>query len=434
MSRQKYMTTFIRELGSLGDFPTAQKFRHAFCKRAPFSRSVIKTELTFEPYSLMKDLISISTENLKYNKYNTKKNLVVFTIMDFYSIIVKMIRRNMEKKLLKLSRQYPVVTVTGPRQSGKTTLCKMCFPTHFYCSLEDLDTRDHAQNDPRGFLEQSKKMIIDEIQKVPSLVSYIQGVSDKTNKSGQFILTGSHQFELTHIISQSLAGRVALVKLLPFSIGELGEKSHYSKQIYRGFYPRIIDKKLNPTQALSFYTNTYIQKDLRDIREIKNLRQFETFLRLCASHVGQVLNKARLANDIGIDSKTIDSWFSILQAGYIVFPLNPHFKNFRKRLVKRPKLYFYDVGLASYLLGIKKEDHVLSHPLKGALFENLVIAEKFKQKLNNVEDPSFYYFRDNTGNEVDLLEDLGTSKHSITPVLKVLIFTKNLIQKTKNPY
>ena len=318
-----------------------------------------------------------------------------------------MIKRDIEKYLKTLSKQYPVLTLTGPRQSGKTTLCQMGFPRHLYCSLEDLDTREYAQQDPRGFLEQSKKMIIDEVQRVPELLSYIQGIVDKKKQHGQFILTGSYQFELTHKVSQSLAGRTALARLLPFSMNELKETISYSKLIYRGFYPRIIDKKLNPTQALSFYTNTYLQKDLRDISEIKNLRQFEMFLKLCASHTGQEINKAKLANDIGMDNKTISSWFSILQASYIIFLLTPHFNNFRKRLVKRPKLYFYDVGLASYLLGIRKEDHVLSHPLKGALFENLVIMEKVKCKLNKIQEPDFYYFRDNVGNEVDLLEEKG---------------------------
>ena len=318
-----------------------------------------------------------------------------------------MIKRHLQKPILRLAKQYPVLTVTGPRQSGKTTLCKLCFPNYFYSTLEDLDTREYARNDPRGFLEQSEKMLIDEIQRVPSLVSYIQGVVDQKNKSGQFILTGSHQFKLTHVVSQSLAGRVALVQLLPFSIKELEDKGSYSKLLYRGFYPRIIDKKLNPKEALSFYINTYVQKDLRDIKEIRNLKQFERFLKLCASFTGQILNKVQLANDIGVDSKTVDAWLSVLEASYIIFLLYPHFNNLRKRIVKRPKLYFCDVGLASSLLGIKKENHILSHPLKGALFENLVVIEKLKQKLNKLEDPSLYYFRDNTGNEVDLLDDMG---------------------------
>ena len=346
-----------------------------------------------------------------------------------------MIQRDIQKPLLRLAKQYPVVTVTGPRQSGKTTLCKLSFPQYFYCNLEDLDMREYASKDPRGFLEQGDKMLIDEIQREPSLVSYIQGLVDKKNKAGQFILTGSHQFELTHIISQSLAGRVALLKLLPFSLRELKEKGSYLRLLYRGFYPRIIDKKLNPTEALSFYISTYIQKDLRGIKEIRNFKQFEQFLKLCAGFTGQIVNKSQMANDIGIESKTIDSWLSILSASYIIFLLYPHFRNFRKRIVKRPKLYFCDVGLASTLLGIKKQEHVSSHPLRGALFENLVIIEKLKQKLNRVEEPSLYYFRDNIGNEVDLLEDRGnemisyeikTSKTISYSLFKGLNFYKKL--------
>jgi len=354
-----------------------------------------------------------------------------------------MIRRQMQKTLLRLAKKYPVVTLTGPRQSGKTTLCKKCFPQYFYCNLEDLDTREFAKKDPRGFLKQSKKMILDEIQKATSLVSYIQGLVDENNKAGQFILTGSHQFELTHIISQSLAGRTAVLKLLPFSMKELQKKENYSKFLYRGFYPRIIDQKLNPTEALSFYINTYIQKDLRDIKEIRNFHQFERFLKLCASFTGQRINKAQLSNDIGVDSKTIDSWLSILSASYILFLLYPYYKNFRKRVVKQPKLYFYDVGLASALLGIKKENHVISHPLKGALFENLVIIEKLKQKLNHAEEPSLYYFRDNTGNEVDLLEDQGnqvisyeikTSQTLNYSLFKGLNFYKKLHPENKKSF
>ena len=349
-----------------------------------------------------------------------------------------MVKRDMEKPLKKLARQYPVITLTGPRQSGKTTLCKMCFPQHLYCSLENLDTREYARKDPKSFLEQSKKMIIDEVQKVPSLLSYIQGIVDKNNRPGQFILTGSYQFKLLHTTVQSLAGRTALTKLLPFSINELkNTKSSSSKFIYRGFYPRIIDKKLNPTQALSFYTETYLQRDLRDIKQIKNLRQFEMFLKLCASHTGQEVNKNKFSNDIGVDNKTIGDWLSILQAGFIIFFLHPHFKNFKKRLIKRPKMYFYDVGLASYLLGIHKESHVLSHPLKGFLFENLVIMEKIKQKLNQVQEPNFYYFRDHVGNEVDLLEEKGNKIISyeikMSKTLNSSLFKGLDFYKTLNP-
>lgn len=315
-----------------------------------------------------------------------------------------MIKRAVEDKLLQLSCEYPVLTITGPRQSGKTTLSQKCFPHHLYCNLEDLDTREFASQDARGFLLQDQHIIIDEIQRVPSLVSYIQGAVDQSHRAGHFILTGSHHFEITNVVSQSLAGRTAVIKLLPLSMRELNT-SPLDQLLYRGFYPRIVAKNLNPTEALSFYTNTYLERDLRYMRDIKNLNLFENFLKLCASQIGQILNKNRLANDIGVDSKTITSWLSILQASFIIFLLYPHFKNFRKRIVKQPKLYFYDVGLASYLLGIKNENHVKSHPLKGLLFENLVIIEKIKNQFNQVQPPWFYYFRDNTGNEVDLLEE-----------------------------
>ena len=356
-----------------------------------------------------------------------------------------MIKRAVESKLLKLARKYPVVTITGPRQSGKTTLSQKCFPHYLYCNLEDLDTREFASRDARGFLSQGKKMIIDEVQRVPSLASYVQGMVDKNQKSGQFILTGSHHFEMTNIISQSLAGRTAIVKLLPFSMQELKKSPKVSldKLLYRGFYPRIVSKKLNPTEALSFYTSTYLERDLRNIKEIKSLSQFESFLKLCASQVGQILNKNRLANDIGIDNKTIDSWLSVLQASFVLFLLPPHFRNFRKRIVKRPKLYFYDVGLASYLLGIKNTNHIKSHPLKGMLFENLVIMEKIKNQLNQVQPLWFYYFRDNTGNEVDLLEESNGHlfsyeiKLSSTPILsmfKGLNFYKKLNANNKKSF
>ncbi len=354
-----------------------------------------------------------------------------------------MIKRQVEIKIKKLSKQYPVITIVGPRQSGKTTLSQKAFPKHFYCSLEDLDLREFAKQDPRGFLEQSKYMIIDEIQRVPSLVSYIQGVVDRNKRDGQFVLTGSHQLELTSVITQSLAGRTAIIKLLPFSMKELKEDLNLDNLLYRGFYPRIIDKNLNPTEALSFYTNTYIERDLREIKEIRNLNQFESFLKLCASNVGQILNKNRFANDIGVDNKTIDSWLSVLEASFIIYMLPPHFKNFRKRSVKSPKLYFYDVGLASYLLGIKNIGQMQSHPLKGSLFENLVIIEKLKNIVNRIENPSLYYFRDNVGNEVDLLEEDGIlinsyeiklSKTLSSNLFKGLKFYQALNKDNKNSF
>ncbi len=354
-----------------------------------------------------------------------------------------MIERDITPHLIKLSKKYPVITITGPRQSGKTTLAKSVFAGYVYYSLEDIDTREYASVDPRGFLSSSRYMIIDEVQKVPELVSYIQSIVDESQRAGQFILTGSHQFELTNIISQSLAGRTAILKLLPFSLKELSEKKTIDEQIYRGFYPRIIDKELNPSRALSFYTNTYLEKDLREIKDIRNLRQFESFLKLCASNVGQILNKARISNDIGVDAKTIDSWLSILEASFIIYLLPPHYSNFRKRVVKSPKIYFYDVGLASCLLGIKNPEHVKSHPLRGELFENLVIMDKVKEKLNSVENLNLYFYRDNTGNEVDLLEENGQymktyeiklSKTLSQTVFKGLNFYKNLNSQNNESY
>ena len=320
-----------------------------------------------------------------------------------------MINRAVESKLLRLARQYPVVTVTGPRQSGKTTLSRKCFPEHLYLNLESPDTREYARKDPRGFLSRSKAMIVDEIQRVPDLVSYIQGLVDESGGPGRFILTGGHQFRLTDVVSQSLAGRTALVTLLPFSMRELGETSSYEDLIYRGFYPRIIDRKLDPTEALSFYVDTYVQRDLREIKEIRNLSRFEDFLRLCAASVGRMLNMSRMANDVGVDSNTVKAWISVLEASYVICLLRPHYRNFGKRIVKTPKLYFCDVGLASYLLDIKAVEHVKSHPLRGMLFENLVVTEKIKRKFNNIERQSLYFFRDNTGNEVDLLEEEGSN-------------------------
>lgn len=251
-------------------------------------------------------------------------------------------------------------------------------------------------------------MIVDEIQRVPDLVSYVQAAVDEIGGEGRFILTGNHRFRLTDVVSRSLAGRAALITLLPFSMREQGETSSYENLIYRGFYPRIMDKKLNPTEALSFCVDTYVQRDLGEIKEIRNLSRFEDFLRLCAANAGQMLNMSRMANDVGVDSNTVKAWISVLEASYVVYLLRPHYRNFRKRIVKTPKLYFCDVGLASYLLDIRKVEHVKSHPLRGTLFENLVVAEMIKRKFNNVERPSLYFFRDNAGNEVDLLEEEGS--------------------------
>ena len=328
-----------------------------------------------------------------------------------------MIKRDIEPVLKKLSNQYPVVTITGPRQSGKTTLCKNTFSDYKYVNLEALDTRHFAINDPRGFLEQyNNHVILDEIQRAPELLSYIQELVDERNAPGQFIITGSQQFEVMSNITQTLAGRTAILKLLPFSISEL--KGYYDissidKLILTGFYPRIYDKCLNPTQALGDYLVTYVERDLRQIINIKDLSLFEKFLRLCAGRIGQVLNLNSLANDVGVSHTTIKSWITLLEASYIVFLLPPWFGNVSKRLIKSPKLYFYDVGLVSYLLGLENENQVSRDPLRGNLFENLVLMEILKYRFNRGKRNNLYFYRDSKGNEVDIIYEIGRDVYPI---------------------
>ncbi|WP_245619862.1 ATP-binding protein [Desulfobacter vibrioformis] len=310
------------------------------------------------------------------------------------------------------SQQYPVVTITGPRQSGKTTLTKMIFPDKPYVSLESIEERDFAQNDAKGFLSQFPQgAILDEIQRVPDLLSYLQVLVDEAGRPGQFILTGSQNFELLDSVSQSLAGRTALVKLLPFSLEEIrtisGPPETIDSLLYKGAYPRIYDLDLDPTEALSFYFSTYVERDLRQLINVKDLGRFETFIKLCATRVGQVLNLSSLGNDCGVSHNTIKSWLSILQTSYIIKLLQPYYNNLGKRLIKSPKLYFYDTGLAAFLLGIQQENHVVSHPLRGALFENMVVSELLKKRFNQGKTDNLYYLRDSRGNEVDILLDYG---------------------------
>lgn len=320
-----------------------------------------------------------------------------------------MIKRFLTPYLEKYAKSYPVITLTGPRQSGKTTLCRAVFPDHKYFSLEDLDTRRFAQEDPRAFLAEclrGKGAVIDEFQKVPDLPSYIQGIVDQDKHNGRFILTGSQQFLLMKNVSQSLAGRTALGTLLPFSYQEIyppDDQSSLDKVLYTGFYPRIFDQGLSPTEAMRFYVNLYVERDFRDMIEIRNLAAFEIFLKQCAARTGQILNISGLANDCGISPNTARSWISVLEASQIIYLLRPHYKNFRKRLIKSPKLYFLDTGLAAFLLDMKDDTHVKNSPLRGALFETLVISEVVKGFYNRGELTPMYYFRDNVGHEIDLL-------------------------------
>ena len=338
--------------------------------------------------------------------------------MESYSIFVKkdylcdMIQREIIQKIKLMATKMPVISITGPRQSGKTTVAKMCFPDYDYVNLENPDTLEDAKSDPRLFLSRhTKGLIIDEAQLFPALFSYIQTISDENNRMGEFILTGSQNFLLSAKISQSLAGRVFITHLLPFSLSELDNtpynESNYEKALFKGFYPRIYDKDIHPSLFYPSYIQTYSERDIRQIVNVSNLFLFQKFMRLAAGRIGQLLNFNNIATELGVDLKTVKSWFSILETSFIVFLLNPHYNNYSKRLVKTPKLYFYDTGLACSLLGIKKEEDIELHWAKGALFENLIISDLMKNYYNRAEIPPLYYWRDNTGNEIDCLIDEG---------------------------
>lgn len=319
-----------------------------------------------------------------------------------------MITRKIEKELTECAAEYPAVTILGPRQSGKTTLAKMVFSKRPHISLEDPDIRRQANDDPRGLLDDLREgAILDEIQRVPQLLSYLQGVIDANRKPGRFILTGSHQPMVHEAISQSLAGRTAVLKLLPFTVEEASRYKKHPQSpfewIHKGFFPGLHENKLQPARFFRSYVATYIERDLRAMIQLKELSQFETFLRLLAGRVGQLVNYASLAGDVGVSATTIKNWISILKASYILFELPPWFANIRKRLVKSPKLYFVDVALAAWLLGLETPEQIERDPLRGALYENLLIMEVAKNLLNQGKEPQLYFFRDSKGNEVDLL-------------------------------
>lgn len=330
---------------------------------------------------------------------------------------MQLLDRAIEPVLLNLAASYPVVTLTGPRQSGKTTLCRKVFPQKPYANLETPDVRQFAVDDPRGFLSQYPDgAVLDEIQRAPEIVSYLQPMIDEDPRDGRFILTGSQQFEVSSAVSQSLAGRSALLRLLPFSIDEIRtafQLPDVDGLLYRGFYPRLWTRRLNPTQALGDYFETYIERDLRQLITIKDLNLFQRFIRLCAGRVGQLLNVSGLANETGVSHTTARQWLSMLEASYVVFRLPPFHRNLAKRLVKSPKLYFFDVGLATFLLGIENERQVTRDPLRGNLFENLVIAEALKYRFNLGRKSNLYFYRDHKGNEVGLLLVNG---HEVFPI------------------
>ena len=318
-----------------------------------------------------------------------------------------MILRQIARELAATANEFPVVTIIGPRQAGKTTLARMQFPNHAYANLEAPDIRMLATSDPHAFFSQfPPPVIIDEIQRVPELLSTIQVLADSNPQRGQYILTGSHQLRLQEAVAQSLAGRTALLRLLPLSISELkatGITHTRDEFIYQGFMPRLYNEKVNPTRLYRNYCQTYIERDIRQMINLRRLIDFENFMRLLAGRVGQILNLSSLSNDVGVSSTTLKEWLSVLEASHTIFRLNPYFENFGKRIIKSPKIYFTDVGLASYLLGIESPALATRDPLIGNLFENMVVIEALKARLNAGKEPELYFYRDNKGNEVDLL-------------------------------
>ena len=321
-----------------------------------------------------------------------------------------MILREIRVKLAEFARDYPVVTVVGPRQSGKTTLVRMEFPHHAYVNLESLSDREFAATDPIAFLRQFEKspVIIDEIQRVPQLLSQIQVAVDRDSRCGRFVLTGSQNFSMMKAVSQSLAGRTANCTLLPLSMAELGDalkKRTVEEAMWRGFYPKLHVKSVNPADELSFYVSTYLERDVRELENLRNLRTFSIFLRLAAGRTGQVLNVSSLAADAGISPKVASDWLSLLEASYVVTLMEPWHANLNKRLVKAPKLYFNDVGLACNLIGISEPGQLTAHPLRGALFKTMIVDEFLKRRANVAGHWNVNYYRDSNRNEIDLVID-----------------------------
>ncbi len=370
------------------------------------------------------------------------------------------IERQLSNELRKAANSFPAVTLTGPKQSGKTTLVKNIFPEYNYVSLELPEEREFAVTDPKGFLAQfSGPVIIDEIQRVPDLLSYIQvAIDEDPDTMGKFILTGSQNFLMLEKVSQSLAGRTAIFKLLPFSLSEiqrrepiniesLGTQSHLKQWkvelpeqslfeiLYTGFYPPIHARNLEPRKWLASYYETYIERDVRTVVNVGDLETFSRFVRLCAGRTGQLLNLSSLASDAGISHTTARRWISVLEASHIIYLLRPYHRNFGKRLVKSPKLYFIDTGLLSYLLNIRNPEEIIHRAERGAIFETFIISEIIKNFYNKGENPPIYFWRDSAGHEIDLVIELGKeliaieikSGQTLSPdFFKNLLFWKQL--------
>jgi predicted AAA+ superfamily ATPase len=344
------------------------------------------------------------------------------------------IRRKITEKLLQLAEKFPVITITGPRQSGKTTLVKSVFESYSYVSLENPERRFIAKSDPQGFLNQfNGKLIIDEIQYVPELLSYIQEIVDNSGIPGHFILTGSQSLMMLENVTQSLAGRTTIFKLLPFSLSELENSPYFDKGssyqywIYKGFYPGIYDKNIDPKDFYPAYFETYIQRDVRQIQNIRDLDLFTNFVRLLAGRTGQILDFTSISNDTGVSVNTIKGWLTVLQVSHLIFKLQPYYKNQNKRIIKSPKIYFTDPGIISFLLNINSPDQVSNHYLKGGLFENLIIAEILKDRYNKGMTPNLYYYRDNNKNEIDLIIE-GAEKLDIIEIKSGQTFSQGFLK------
>ena len=329
-----------------------------------------------------------------------------------------MVVRTLQPVFVELAGRHPVVTVTGPRQSGKTTLCKAAFPDKPYVSLEPPDEREFARTDARAFLARFPNgAIIDEIQRAPDLPSYLQPMVDADSTPGQFILTGSQNFGLRQSLSQTLAGRTAIVELLPMALDEVRRFPHapadLNATLWTGGYPRIFDRSLPPQEWLADYVATYVERDVRQILNVGDLLTFQTFLRMCAARVGQLLNLSSLGADCGITHATARKWLAVLEASYITFRLPPMHANLGKRLIKTPKLYFYDSGLLCYLLGIRDASQLAVHPLRGSIFEGWVISEIIKHHRHHGVTPRMFFYRDRGGSEVDVLIDRGADRLAV---------------------
>jgi len=325
------------------------------------------------------------------------------------------IRRSLTDQVAEASSEYPVIAIVGPRQSGKTTLAQMAFPLHRYVSLEDFDVKDSALSDPRKFLTElpsESGIILDEIQNAPELLSYMQTIVDREKKNGFFIVTGSQNFLVDQAITQTLAGRMAVLTLLPLSIQELEQNSllptTIESLVFKGSYPKAHAQNVSVERLYKNYLRLYVERDVRQIKNVADLATFQKFMKLCAGRIGQVVNLTSLGNDCGISHNTAKEWLSLLEASYVIFQLQPYYQNFGKRLIKSPKIYFVDSGVACSLLNIRSVEELESHYLRGGLVEGLIISDLLKQQFNLDRQPSLYFWRDHTGHEIDCIIDEST--------------------------